>query len=64
LVGCLEEEEENSVEKGKNGALSSSLGIRSLNKLFLRSNYLNKLLELLLELIKRSLELEEAIRID
>jgi len=60
----LEEEEEDSVEEGKDGALSLLLGIRSLNKLFLRSNNSDKLLELLLELIKRGFKLEEAIRID
>ena len=63
-MGCLEEEEEDSVEEGKDGALSLLLGIRSLNKLFLRSNNSDKLLELLLELIKRGFKLEEAIRID
>ena len=60
-MGCLEEEEEDSVEEGKDSALSLLLGIRSLNKSFLR---FNNLLELLLELIKRGSKLEEAIRID
>ena len=64
MAGCLEEEEEDGVEGGKDGALSSLLGIRSLNKLFLRSDNLDKLSELLLELIKRGSKLEEAIRID
>ena len=56
-----EEEKEDSVEEGKDNALSSLLGIRSLNKSFSRSN---NSLELLLEPIKRGSELEEAIRIN
>jgi len=61
LAGYLEEEEEDSIEEGKDSALSLLSGIRSLNKLFLCSN---NSLELLLELIKRGFKLEEAIRID
>jgi len=61
----LEEEEEDGIEEGKDGALSSLLGIiRLLNKSFLRSNNSDKSLKLLLELTKRGSELEEAIRID
>ena len=40
------------------------LGIKSLNKLFLYFNNLDKLLELLLEPIKRGSKLEEAIKIN
>ena len=61
----MEEEEEDGIEEGKDGALSSLLGIiRLLNKSFLRSNNSDKSLKLLLELTKRGSELEEAIRID
>jgi len=63
-MGCLEEKEENGVEEGKDSVLSLLSGIKSLNKLFSRSNNLDKLLKLLLELIKRGFKLEEAIRID
>ena len=64
MAGYLEEKEEDSIEESKDSAISLLLGIRSLNKLFSRSNNLDKLLELLLELIKRGSKLEEAIRID
>ena len=60
----MEEEEEDGVEEGKDGASSSSSGIRLSNKSFSRSDNSDKSSELLLELIKRGSELEEAIRID
>ena len=63
-MGYSEEKEEGTIEEGKDGVLSLLSGIRSLNKLFLYSNNLDKLLELLLKPIKRGSKLEEAIRID
>ena len=64
MAGCSKEEEEDNIEEGKDSTLSLLSGIRSLNKLFLYSNNLDKLLELLLKPIKRGSKLEEAIRID